>query len=118
MNITELENIHTPTDRQYFSEDGLRETWVEVCEHCEDNANLKYAAEYPCEVLQEAYDADLEASEDGKQTCFVLDTRPIIEVNAHPGAGSCLACLTPLELCSSPITHAFLHIPAAKEPTK
>lgn len=53
--ITKLEEIHTPIEAHFFTPDGLGDTWVQVCAFC-DGTNNHYAALWPCETMQEAYD--------------------------------------------------------------
>jgi hypothetical protein len=52
--LTKLEEIHYPTEVIYFSQDGMKEGWVDVCEHC-DTLDDKYGALWPCETMQDAY---------------------------------------------------------------
>lgn len=127
--LKEVEELHEFGYATYFSENGSRETEVEVCTHCEEHAGLTYAAEWPCLPIQEATEAaDIEcAIEQGPETHYEptgtetsigeavvsMDgkTERVITYEVVPkGKLFCLACMKGAAECSQPSPHAFLHI--------
>ena len=122
MTKTELETIeetHALGYATYYSEDGSRETEIEVCTHCEDSGEYRYAATFPCETLQKAVD-EWDAQEAAKETpvigeCVVsLDGKQERVITHHvkpEEAVTCLGCMTPVEQCAQPKVHEFLYIP-------
>lgn len=120
MTKTELETIeetHTLGYATYYSEDGSKETEVEVCTYCEENdATLTCAATFPCEPLQKAQD-EWDEQEAAKETpvipVVIFDAETgIITHNTKPEeAVTCLGCMTPVEQCAQPKVHEFLYIP-------
>lgn len=104
MTKTELETIeetHALGYATYYSEDGSREVDVEVCTHCEENAGFTTAARFPCETLEDAqqeYEQEKYEQEKKEEITCIDCLRP-----------QCLACLEPVEKCSTPTLHEFLH---------
>jgi len=54
MTLEQIEEIHQPIDAHYFTEDGSRETTIEVCAFCDLEPGREYAAMFPCEILEDA----------------------------------------------------------------
>lgn len=119
MTKTELEAIeeaHALGYATYYSEDGSRETEIEVCTHCEESGEYRYAATFPCETLQKAVD-EWDEQEAAKETAVI----PVVIFDAETGivthntkpeeAVTCLGCMTPVEQCAQPKVHEFLYIP-------
>jgi hypothetical protein len=124
MTKTELETIeetHALGYATYYSEDGSRETEVEVCTHCEESGEYQYAATFPCEVLQKAVD-EWDEQEAAKETAAI----PVVIFDAETGIimakptdcgekfgnGLCLACMLPIPECAEKAAHKFLTISA------